>query len=136
MLDTGPLVSLYDPEDRRGDQVSVTLKRLQELKYPVCITMLTVAETHTRILYDVSSQRALRFLKAITDGSVQILEFDTRDIIGAIDIIERYSDQDITYTDAVRMSIMKRKGIQTVLSYDHHFLILNFHIPHEIYNLR
>jgi len=136
MLDSGPLISLYDSRDDRGEQVRATLQKLQELQYPLCITHLTVAETHTHILYNVGYKRALEFLRAITDGSVHVLEIEAKDAIDAIDIIEKYRDQGIAYTDAVSMSIMKRVGIQTVLSYDHHFWALNFHILPEIYSLR
>ena len=135
MLDTGPLISLYDPRDSRGEQVSTTLQQVQKLKYPVCVTLLTIAEAHRGILYNVGYEHALEFLKAICDGSVHIVPIEEKDINNAINIIGRYSDQDISYTDAVSMSVMKRMGIYKVLSYDHHFWVLNFYIPPEIYSL-
>ena len=128
LLDTGPLISLYDAKDNRGERINAIMQQMQRLKYPVCITLLTIAETQRRILYDIGYKRALEFLKAINDGSVHILEIEKKDIIDAIDVIERYSDQKISCTDAVSMAVMKRIGIQKVLSYDWHFGLLNFSV--------
>ena len=128
MLDSGPLISLYSPRDTRRQTIAEELKRLQMLKYPVCTTYLTVAETHRRLLFDVGHLDAVRFLKNVHDGSVNILEVTAADVCEAIGIIERYSDQLITCCDAVSMALMKRFGIRKVLSYDHHFWILNFEV--------
>ena len=128
MLDTGPLISLYDPQDNRRGDIHAIMQQMQRLRYPVCITLLVIAETHRRILYDIGYKPALEFLKAINDGSVQILKIEKKDVINAIDVIERYPDQQISCTDAMSMAVMKRIGIQKVLSYDWHFGLLNFSV--------
>ena len=128
MLDSGPLISLYDRTDPRRSRVVTELEAMHHRKYPVCTTLLTIAETHRRILYDVDHSRALTFLNDIYDGSVNILTLQTQDEADAKDIIARYADQRISCTDAITMAVMKRIGIQKVLSYDHHFWVLNFHV--------
>jgi predicted nucleic acid-binding protein len=126
MLDTGPLISLFDPKDNRGEQVRLILQGVQVQKYPVCITQLTIAEAHRRLLYDIGHQQALNFLEAITDGSINILDVGQGDIFDALGIVRRYFDQRITFTDAINMAVMKRVGIHKALSYDFHFQLLNF----------
>lgn len=135
MLDTCSLVSLYDPGDDRGEVISVMLEQMKERKYPVYITLLTIAETHNRILQHVGYERALGFLKAITDGSVHILEIQETDITDAIGFIEKYSDKQISCTDALSAAVMRRMRIQHVLSYDRHFRDLGFFIIPEVYQL-
>lgn len=128
MLDTGPLIALYDPSDCRGTAVQALIQHMKQDKYPVCITRLTIAEAHNRILYDVNESQALAFLETITDGSIHILDLEVSDVSEAIAIIKRYPGQKITCTDAVSMAVMKRMGIRSVLSYDHHFWYLNFSV--------
>lgn len=136
MLDSGPLISLYDPNDTRGDQVAGVLEYIRSLKYPVFTTILTIAEVHRLILYNVGYKRALEFLRAIYDGTVRILEIESQDASEAIEIVEKYSTCSISFADAVSMALMKRLGILQIMSYDHHFWTLNFYIPPEIYGLR
>lgn len=126
MLDTGPLISLYDPSDEQRKDVIATLGQVQSQKYPICITSLTIAETHNRILYDINEECASKFLRNIYDGSVNVLETQPADTLQAMAIIEKYHGQKITWTDAVCMAIMKRMGIRKVMSYDYHFWIMNF----------
>lgn len=136
MLDTGPLISLYNHRDARGKDVACKLKEIQQLKYPVCITLPTIAEAHRRILYDVNGLKARTFLRDITDGTVQILQVTQEDITSAIEIIDRYDDQALTYTDAICMAVMKRYGIIKVLSFDlNHFCLVNFYpVPISSYS--
>jgi len=126
MIDTGPLISLYDKKDSRRKKVKKAIQDMQKAGYPFFITMLTIAETQRRILFDINYVTALDFLDVITDGSINLIRYDKNDFTSAIDIIKRYTDQKITLTDAVNMAIMKRLGIIKVLSYDRHFSILNF----------
>ena len=69
MLNSGPLISLYSPEDLRSNSVRQLLLSFSLAKYPVCITYLTIAEIHRRLLYDVSRSRAMDFLEHSLDGS-------------------------------------------------------------------
>jgi len=126
MLDSGPLIDLYDRQDSRGLAIQVAMERLQQQRYPIYITQLVIAEAHRRILYDVNYPQAVRFLRDITDGSVIIIGLEHGDIIQAINIIEKYSDQQITCADSATMAVMNRIGIRKVLSYDRHFQILGF----------
>ena len=126
MLDTGPLVSLYDSKDKRGSIIDGILKAIQKNNYPIYVSIVTIAETHKRILYDVGYVRASEFLTTITSGEVNIIEIYEADINDAASIIKRYNDQDIPFADAITMAIMKRVGIRKVLSYDRHFWLLNF----------
>lgn len=128
MLDSGPLISLYTPNDPEKNTIKELLQQIESQSYPVCITHLTIAETHRRILYDVNQGIAMSFLSNIYDRTINIFELQDPDIQDAIGIIARYSDQQISYTDAISMAVMKRIGIRKILTYDHHFQILNFSI--------
>jgi predicted nucleic acid-binding protein len=128
MIDTGPLIAMYDPSDKRGEDVQSILHLMYQRNIPLYITQLTIAETHRRILYDLGYKLAYKFVDSVTDGTVNILVASSEDITKAIEIITRYTDQTITLTDAVSMALMLRLGIKDVLSFDWHFSLLNFNL--------
>lgn len=134
ILDAGPLISIYDPQDKRGDSIQELIKRLQQRQFPLYITLLTISEAHNRILQDVNKQRALEFLNDIMDGSVHILRMQDDDDAKIVNIISRYQDQTISFTDAAVMVLMMRNHIQKVLTYDWHFNLLNFIVINDIQN--
>jgi predicted nucleic acid-binding protein len=66
------------------------------------------------------------FLEHSLDGSLNILNLNPTDTLYSKDILYRFNDQDISFTDASSMAIMQRLGIIKVLSYDFHFSLLGF----------
>ena len=130
MFDSSPLIALFDESDNRGIIVADTLVAMQQRGWPFCICELTLAETHNRIRQDVSAEEALEFLATtfldIEAGDLNLLEITPQDRIDALRILQTYSDQSLSYTDAMTMAIMTRIGILRVLSFDWHFTLLGF----------
>jgi len=132
MLDAGPLISLYSPNDARKDSIRLYLTSLSNEKYPICITYPTIAEVHRRLLFDLGRLVSTQFVNDSLDGSLNIVNICQADHAQSRDIINRFTDQNISFTDASTMAVMKRLGIIKVLSYDFHFYLLNF----EVINLQ
>ncbi|MEW6717914.1 MAG: PIN domain-containing protein [Chloroflexota bacterium] len=132
MLDTGPLISLYNPSDSRGNQIQEILRSVVTSCFPLCVTITVISETHSRLLYDVNRTIAYRFLndyyQDISNQDLNLIDITIADFADAVRIIGKYSDQAISFTDALVMAVMKRIGIRTVLTYDHHFWLLNFSV--------
>ena len=130
MFDSGPLISLYDPRDDRGSRVQEIIESASSSKYPLCISLVVISETHKRLLYDTGYHSALRFVgdfdTDIRQGNINLLIPTIGDIERCVDILRRFSDQDISFTDALTMTLMKREGIRKVLTFDRHFQLLNF----------
>ncbi len=126
MLDTSPLVALFDQADARQADVRGKLLTLQQAQIPVFITHIIMAETHARILQRFGIQSAASFLDTISDGSVNIVATEHIDLRKAREIIARFPDQDISLADATTMAVMLRMGILNVLTFDHHYWLLNF----------
>jgi predicted nucleic acid-binding protein len=126
MLDTGPLFSLYDSSDIRAHEVRSSLRTCEERKFPLYVTHIVAAESHSLVLQRLGHGAALALLNTIYAGGINIAHLVGEDIQKALSIIDRYKDQDISFADATTMAVMSRLGIRHVLSYDHHFLVLNF----------
>jgi predicted nucleic acid-binding protein len=128
MLDAGPLISFYSPRDARGIIVKQFLQSFAAKNYTICITYPTIAEVHRRLLFDVGRLPAMQFISDSLDGSLNIISINERDHFQSNEILNRYNDQTISFTDATSMAIMKRLGIIKVLSYDFHFSLMGFEV--------
>ena len=128
LLDTGAWVAIADVRDQYHRPAARCLVKLRELAYPLYVTVLSIAETYRLLLYKrhLGYAHARRFLESIYDGSVNIIRATEQDEQRAIVYIERYKDQRITFTDAINMAAMSRKGLGKVFSFDQHFRLLGF----------
>ena len=46
----------------------------------------------------------------------------------AIDTLEKYADQKITFTDCVSFVLMKKEGIKRAFSFDFHFRLAGYEV--------
>lgn len=126
MLDSSPLISLYDKNYQEREEVKKILGKLADSFIPVFITPFIIAETHRRILYDIGMTEAQKFADSIWDSSLNLVSAETVDFEKAKEIIRKYDDQKITMCDAITMAIMLRIGILYIYTFDFHYSLLNF----------
>lgn len=90
-------------------------------------TNLIIAETHVLLLRRIHRGVAVQFLQEIYRpphlivSSTPALEATAR-----ADWLERFQDQDFSFTDAVSFAVMADRGIRTALALDHHFTTAGF----------
>jgi predicted nucleic acid-binding protein len=128
LLDSGPLISLYDKKDIRQNEIRELLTTVASINIPIYITYLVIAETHRRLLQVVGNKESNKFLEDIFDNGINFAQIEMQDMLKAKEIIKKYHDQKITFTDATSMAIMIRLGILKVMTFDFHFGLLNFTI--------
>lgn len=59
----------------------------------------------------------------VTQKAAKVLETVESDRVAAIELMQKFSDQDLSYEDAVSVALMNRLGIKKVFSFDKHFLL-------------
>lgn len=128
LLDSSALIAILDPRERSHTEVRECLELLGRRRDALYVSTFVIAETHRRLLYKphVGRGKALEFLKDIFDGSYNIVRPTSEDEKRAFTLLERFSDQDVTFTDASSMAIMLRMGLRKVLTLDWHFTLLGF----------
>lgn len=115
LFDTCALEAIFDSRDQYHLQAADCLKGLSgQPPNFFYVTILTIAETHRRLRYKstIGYDQALRFLISMYDGSMNIIRPGEEDEREAMELIERYQDQDLSFTDVVNMAVMKRLGIR------------------------
>ena len=116
-VDTSALIAFAD----RSDSYHMLFRRLFSAPPKLATTMLVIAEGHGWFLRRYDGTRALQFLAMVeTMTPLEILPVGVGDQQTAADLLRRFSDQDLTLTDAVGLHFMKSAGIPLCWSTDFH----------------
>lgn len=125
-LDSGALIAAQNPRDEHHQSAHECLRKIAAHRLPVFAPSPAVYETHRLLLFRLGRAGAREALQNILDGSVTIVPQELVDEERALQLLDRYSDVDLTLTDAVSMAIMERLRIATCMSFDHHFSLSGF----------
>jgi predicted nucleic acid-binding protein len=116
-VDTSALIAFLD----RSDSHHLTFRRLFAKSPALVTTTLVVAEGHAWFLGRYDRMRALQFMAMIEDLTpLTVAAVGPKEQSAATDILRRFSDQDLTMTDAVGLHLMKVQRLRTCWSTDFH----------------
>jgi predicted nucleic acid-binding protein len=116
-VDTSALIAFLD----RSDSHHPLFSRLFSNPPELLTTTLVVAEGHGWFLKRYDRTRALQFLSLIEDlKPLHIVAVGSEDVAGAVKILRKFSDQDLTLTDAAGLHLMKEQRIRSCWSTDFH----------------
>jgi predicted nucleic acid-binding protein len=132
LIDTSAVLAVLDPRERFHGDASAYF----EGRTPIAWASLNVTahEAYTRARYNGSTcKRACAHFDFLRQHNIRLLEFSAEDEAGARQLLLRYSDQRISFHDALCAVVMQRLGIYKVFSFDRDFLILGFELLPGIY---
>lgn len=116
-VDTSALIAFVD----RSDSYHVTFRRLFARPPALLTTTLVVAEGHAWFLRRYDRRRALQFMAMIEDMTpLTVVGVGEKEQAAAAAVLRRFSDQDLTLTDAVGLHVMKANRLRTCWSTDFH----------------
>ena len=131
-LDTGAFKAIYDERDQYHKKAILFRDQLKTFAYPLYTSNLTIAETYRLLLHEprLGTIVSLNFLDDIYGASFNIIRPKLTDDMVAKNMLHKYKYQvnDLTYTDAINMSVMMRIGLKNVFAFDWHFGLLGFQI--------
>jgi predicted nucleic acid-binding protein len=116
-VDTSALIAFAD----RSDTHHALFRRLFAKPPRLVTTMLVVAEGHGWFLKRYDRTRALQFIamvEALSPMAVTAVGPDEQ--AGGIRMLRKFSDQDLTLTDAVGLHMMTARRINACWSTDRH----------------
>ncbi len=116
-VDTSALIAFLD----RSDSYHVLFLRLFSDPPKLVTTPLVVAEGHGWFLKRYDRRRALEFLSLVEALSpMNLVAVGEREQKAATELLRKYSDQDLTLTDAAGLHLMKAHRIKSCWSTDFH----------------
>jgi len=119
-VDTSALIAFTD----RSDTYHPPFRRLFAEPPSLLTTTLVVAEGHAWFLRRYDRTRALQFLAMIEDLTpLAVAPVGTKEQAAATELLRRFSDQDLTMTDAVGLHLMKAQRIRVCWSTDFHLAL-------------
>jgi len=119
-VDTSALIAFAD----RSDTYNPAFRRLFAEPPSLLTTTLVVAEGHAWFLRRYDRTRALQFLAMIEDlKPLTVAAVGPKEQAAATELLRRFSDQDLTVTDAVGIHLMKAQRIRVCWSTDFHLAL-------------
>ncbi len=87
-------------------------------------------ETLTRLRYDFGLNTAITFWQMITrahrEGFLTILQVDETVWQSAMNIFQRFDDQNFSFTDCTSFALLQERPVDEVFGFDRHFSIFGF----------
>jgi predicted nucleic acid-binding protein len=116
-VDTSAFIAFVD----RSDTYHPLFYRLFSQPPKLITTSLVVAEGHAWFLRRYDRSKALGFIALIEQlAPLQIADVGQREQEGAAILLRRFSDQDLTLTDAVGLYVMQSRKLEFCWSTDFH----------------
>jgi predicted nucleic acid-binding protein len=113
LVDTGPLVALFDPRD--GDHKKCAT-RLAKIAEPLCTTLPVLTEAFH--LLDPGSVGSQRLMDFITDRGLQVWFLDDRSLSRAFELMVRYADHPMDLADASLVVLAETLKVRKVFTID------------------
>jgi uncharacterized protein len=114
LVDTGPLVALFDPSDT---QHTACTKELARLERRLLVTSLAVV-TEAVYLLDFSRRAQSALLEFVARGAVAIANFDAASIERASELMQQYGDLPMDFADATLVVLADATDTTTVFTLD------------------
>src|SRR5262245_3937106 len=113
IVDTGPLVALFDPKDREHGRFVTTLKRIRE---PIATTTPVLTEAFHML--GPASIGADRLRDFIENGGMSVWFFNRTSLTRAFELMEQYADHPMDLADASLVAAAEALSTRRVFTID------------------
>lgn len=119
VVDSGPLIALFDRDDAHHAQVVKFLGAHPRLR--LCSTWAVLNETSALLASRVGKQAEIDFLEWVERGGVQVVAQDSTALPRIRTLIEKYRDLPFDFADASIAVLAEQTGIEQALTLDRDF---------------
>ncbi len=114
LIDTGPIVALFDKDDRYHE---VSVETLKEIKEPLVSTWPVLTECFYLLNFSWEIQDDLWLF--LQRGGIDIYPLEKRHSLKCRELMKQYRDLPMDLADATLVAIADILGISKVLTLDH-----------------
>jgi predicted nucleic acid-binding protein len=113
LVDTGPLVALFDPADSWHERCVAQLKAIQE---PILTTLPILTEAFH--LLTPNSRGARGLMDFVADGGLGVWFQDDGNLSRAFELMQRYADVPMDFADASLLTAAEALNARKVFTID------------------
>jgi predicted nucleic acid-binding protein len=123
-VDTGAFLARYLKNDQHHESSTRYWQIMASERAQCCTSTYVIAETLTLLSRRVNSTFAAAKGRAFyASQALHIFRSDPSTEVEALQILEKFADQDVSFTDCLSLALMRRHGISRVFSFDYHFTL-------------
>ncbi len=119
VVDSGPLLALFDRDDAYHLRVRQTLQRNPEFRLFTTWPVLT--ETSALLASRVGKDTEIEFLDWVAAGGVTVAQLDNADLEAMIGLTRKYRDLPFDFADTSVAALAASLGVNRILSVDRDF---------------
>ncbi len=128
-VDTSAWLALEIAKDKNHTAARLYTQELKGIRALFFTNEYALAESYTRLIYDVHLKAAQQFYANIKFATKQegliILEVDSTARESAWEELQRYSDHQLSFTDATIVANFKTYKLDAIFTFDKHFRDIN-----------
>lgn len=114
LVDTGPLIALYNPNDSAHGECAAVVGELPVGKAYTCWPVVVEAS----YLLRAYPRERERLFDAIAADEFVLLPLDRDDLLRIRFVLSKYADQQIDLADAALVHLVEREGIGAIFTLD------------------
>jgi predicted nucleic acid-binding protein len=128
-VDTGPLLARAAVRDQHHAVARAGFARLQSAGTRLLTSHFVVDEYATLLGRRAGNGFAAERIRALyLSPAVEILCSDRESELEALELFEKFADQQVSFTDCVSFALMRRRRVRRVFTYDRHFALAGFEV--------
>jgi predicted nucleic acid-binding protein len=128
-IDTGAFIARYVQRDQYHNRAKNAWQTLSQQPWRCYTSNFVLDETFTllarRTSYVFAAQRARSLLASRTLEIVRPVQEDEQ---RAVDLFEKFADQEVSFTDCVSFVLMRKHRLQRAFAFDRHFVHAGFRL--------
>ena len=130
IIDTGPIVALFDSSDKYHEKVKSFLKGYSG----ILVTSLPIITEVTHLL-DFNIKAQIDFLKWVHIGALSVHNIVALQFDRIIYLMSKYSDRPMDFADATLVVIAEADNIKNIISLDSDFSIYRIKNKNKFKNI-
>lgn len=125
IFDSGAWIAIYNKSDYYHSLATQYYSRIKKKRALFYTNDYILAETYTRILYDINLESAIKFRNQIYSSvekqQLTLIEIDRSKRELAWQELERFSDQALSFIDATLIANFREYNLGKIFTFDEHF---------------
>jgi uncharacterized protein len=132
-VDTGAFCAFADRSDSCHVVAVRQFSAILRERLQLITTNFVVDETYTWMRYRLGYREAAEFLRRLRQSEEKEPRLEITTVSRALEneatrLLEKFSDQDLSYTDATSLALIQKKGLLRAFTFDRHFHLLPIEI--------